>query len=84
MEVDEISNLFRVSKTVYQMLRDRGYIISEKKLNQTKEQFKESYDNTSKNKLNILVEKRESEDDDFKDPVSRKLIVYFSDIDKLN
>lgn len=39
------------------MLKDRGYVVSEKKLNQTKEDFIANY-NGSRDSLNLLVEKR--------------------------
>ena len=81
-DLDEVTTLYRVTKTVYQMLKDRGYIISEKKFNQTKEAFTESY-NKIKSSLNILVEKRPIEGEDYQGE-SQKLLVFFPEIEKLN
>jgi len=39
MEMDEPTRIFKVLKTVYQMLRDRGYGVSDSLLQMTKEQF---------------------------------------------
>lgn len=39
------------------MLKDRGYIVSEKKLNQTKAEFAETYTG-QRESLNLLIEKR--------------------------
>lgn len=82
MDMDQQTLLFRVRKTVLQMLKDRGYIVSEKKLNQTKQEFAETY-NGSRESLNALVEKRASEDDGTLGE-SSKLIVFFPDAEKLN
>ena len=61
MDLDQTTLMFRVRRTVLQMLNDRGYIISHTKLNQTFEEFKESY-NGSRDSLNLLVTKRDSTD----------------------
>jgi len=39
------------------MLKDRGYIVGDKKLNQSLDEFRASY-NGSRDSLNLLVEKR--------------------------
>lgn len=57
MDLDQVTLLYRVRRTVLQMLKDRGYIVSEKKLNQTKAEFEQSYTG-SRESLNLLVEKR--------------------------
>jgi len=56
MDLDNVTLLYRVRKTVLQMLKDRGYIVSEKKLTQTKQEFAEQF--TTRDSLNLLVEKR--------------------------
>jgi hypothetical protein len=43
MDLDQVTILYRVRKTVLQMLKDRGYLISEKKLTQTKAEFAETF-----------------------------------------
>ena len=43
MDLDQNTILYRVRKTVLQMLKDRGYLISEKKLTQTKAEFIETF-----------------------------------------
>lgn len=79
MELDPITLLYRVRKTVLQMLKDRGYIVSEKKLAETKQEFQESY-NGSRDSLNTLAKKRKAEDGDDE----AKIFVFFPDNDKLN
>jgi len=37
--MDEVTKLWRVRKTVFQMLRDRGYHVAEKNLEEKKEDF---------------------------------------------
>ena len=61
MDLDEVTILYRVRKTVFQMLKDRGYIISEKRMLQTKQEFAEGY-NGSRDSLNTLVSKRKTGD----------------------
>ncbi len=63
MDLDQKTLLYRVRRTVLQMLKDRGYMISEEKLNQTREDFANSY-NESRDSLNMLVKKRVSSEGD--------------------
>ena len=68
------------------MLKDRGYIVSEKKLNQTKAEFAELYSG-QRETLNLLVEKRPQNEGEGGETVpedTQKLIVFFPDQDKLN
>lgn len=78
MDLDQKTLLYRVRKTVLQMLKDRGYVVSEKKLNQTKEDFIANY-NGSRDSLNLLVEKRPVEGEDAVTEEAQKLIVFFPD-----
>ncbi len=43
MDLDQVTILYRVRKTVLQMLKDRGYLVSEKKLTQTREDFAKTF-----------------------------------------
>ena len=83
MDLDEITTLYRVRKTVFQMLKDRGYIISEKRLAQTKQEFVETYNGT-RDSLNTLVTKRNTGGETGDDSGDNKLFVFFHDHDKLN
>ncbi|CDW81674.1 polymerase ii (dna directed) polypeptide e [Stylonychia lemnae] len=86
MDQSEVTLLYRVRKTVLQMLKDRSYIVSDKKLNQTLDEFKASY-NGSRDSLNLLVERRAQHDAEGNVIVSdeaQRLIVFFPDQDKLN
>lgn len=82
MDLDEVTILYRVRKTVFQMLKDRGYIISEKRMQQTKQEFADSY-NGSRDSLNTLVTKRKTADG-IEDGSDNKMFVFFHDHEKLN
>jgi len=82
MDLDETTVMYRVRKTVFQMLKDRGYIISERKLAQTKQEFAESY-NGFRDSQNTLVSKRRAGDADG-DGSDTKMFVFFHDLEKLN
>lgn len=60
------------------MLKDRGYLISEKKLNETREEFAANY-NESRDSLNMIVEKRPLRDGDIEIPQAQKMLVFFPD-----
>lgn len=84
MDLDQTTLLYRVRRTVLQMLNDRGYIVSNNKLNQSMEEFKETF-NGSRDSLNLLVSKRKQEDEaEVGNEQQQKLIVFFPDSDKLN
>ena len=52
-------NLFRVQRTVHEMLRDRGYMIDQADIDMTEEDFTEKHGETPmREQLTILVQKR--------------------------
>ena len=53
LNIDETTVLYRVRKTIFQMLRDRGYTVSDKSFYETYDEFKQSY-NGSRESLNML------------------------------
>ncbi|ESQ41997.1 hypothetical protein EUTSA_v10015613mg [Eutrema salsugineum] len=66
----EISKLFRVHKTVNQMLKDRGYIVMDSEIEMTKEQFLEKYGgDMAREDLDTLKIKRDDDSD--------KIFVFF-------
>ncbi|CAF2484130.1 unnamed protein product [Rotaria sp. Silwood2] len=75
-----IYNLWRIRRTVLQMCHDRGYLVSQDELDQTLDQFKDTYgDKPSENKparshLNVVVAHND-------DPTNT-LIARFSDQEK--
>jgi len=60
MDLDQGTILYRVRKTILQMLKDRGYLTSEKKLSQTKAEFLRDFSG-QRSSLNMLVTKRRLE-----------------------
>lgn len=83
--MDQVTLLYRVRRTVFQMLKARGYLVSEKRLAQTKQEFATWY-NGSRDSLNMLVTKRKDAAGTaagVEDP-AEKLFVFFPDIEKLN
>lgn len=80
--MDQITMLFRVRKTVLQMLKDRGYVISEKKLTQSKEDFAAGF-NGQRDSLNMLVNKRAGEAT-AEGEQADKLLVFFPENEKMN
>jgi DNA-directed RNA polymerase I, II, and III subunit RPABC1 len=83
MDLDQITILYRVRKTVLQMLKDRGYLISEKKLTQTKAEFQTSFSG-QRSSLNMLVNKRKNDVQPAADDGSDKILVFFLDNEKMN
>mmetsp|Transcript_20164 Transcript_20164/g.47695 ORF Transcript_20164/g.47695 Transcript_20164/m.47695 type:complete len:213 (+) Transcript_20164:45-683(+) len=77
--IDEVTKLWRVRKTVFQMLHDRGYYVSEKSLEEKKEEFekvwKEAQDQgAGRERFLILVNHTNQTD--------KQLIVFFPDESK--
>ena len=83
MDLDQVTILYRVRKTVLQMLKDRGYLTSEKKLSQTKAEFAATYSG-QRSSLNMLVTKRKIEGQAPVDDASDKILVFFLDNEKMN
>jgi len=40
---EEITRLYKVRKTIMEMLKDRGYVVTDDEINMTKQQFIEKY-----------------------------------------
>lgn len=83
MDLDQVTILYRVRKTVLQMLKDRGYLTSEKKLSQTKAEFAATYSG-QRSSLNMLVTKRKVEGQAQIDDEADKILVFFLDNEKMN
>ncbi len=71
--------LWRVRKTIFEMLTDRGYAVADKYINETKEQFEEFWREIlsrggNRNELVILVQRKSDPND--------QLIVFFPDENK--
>jgi DNA-directed RNA polymerase I, II, and III subunit RPABC1 len=88
MEFKEANLLYRVRKTVLQMLKDRGYVVSEKKLKETLDEFEKGKDgkagsgyNGQRESLNMLYSKKRQEGES--DDSVEKILVFFPDNDKL-
>lgn len=61
---EEITNLYRVRKTVTQMLNDRGYFVTDDEMNMTKQQFIQHYGgNMTRDSLFMLKNKRDNTSD---------------------
>ncbi|EER18414.1 DNA-directed RNA polymerases II 24 kDa polypeptide, putative [Perkinsus marinus ATCC 50983] len=76
---DTTIRLWRVRKTIFELLQDRGYVVAQKYLNETKESFAQQWNEIQERKggrhdLIILVSKQD-------DP-SDQLIVFFPDENK--
>ncbi|GAB2226889.1 hypothetical protein Droror1_Dr00008686 [Drosera rotundifolia] len=61
---EEITRLYRVRKTLMQMLNDRNYFVTDFEINMTKEQFIDKYgDHIKREDLVMLKAKRDNRDD---------------------
>lgn len=73
--IDDITKYFKIRKTTFKMLEDRGYIVSGKDKNESLEIFKDNYKGRNES-MNVLVQ-RAVDDKDF-------LYVEFSSADKIS
>lgn len=58
---EEITRLFRIRKTVFQMLKDRGYFVGDFEIDMTREQFKHKYGESMKRE-DIVINKAKRND----------------------
>mmetsp|Transcript_58844 Transcript_58844/g.117744 ORF Transcript_58844/g.117744 Transcript_58844/m.117744 type:complete len:213 (+) Transcript_58844:66-704(+) len=77
--IDDVTKLWRVRKTVFQMLGDRGYHVAEKNLDEKKEEFEAMWkaaqeDGGGRERFIILVHKKNYPD--------QQLIVFFPEENK--
>jgi len=64
MSASPFFRIYRVRRTVQQMLRDRGYMISEDDINLSEDAFKEQFtENPAREGLTMLVQKRDDPTD---------------------
>lgn len=53
---EQCARLYRIRKTVMEMLRDRDYVVAEFELNSTKEEFREKYGDEPKRE-DLVIQK---------------------------
>ncbi|WVZ15629.1 hypothetical protein V8G54_013195 [Vigna mungo] len=58
----EISRLYRIRKTVMQMLRDRGYLVEDFEINMSKHEFKSKYGKHMKRE-DLVINKKDNSGD---------------------
>ncbi|GAB2284678.1 DNA-directed RNA polymerases II and IV subunit 5A [Dionaea muscipula] len=76
MSEEDISRLYRVRKTVMEMLNDRGYFVADMEINMTKEQFIDNFgENMKREDLVLLKEMRDNKDE--------KIYVFFPEEEKV-
>lgn len=61
---DEITRLFRIRRTVMQMLKDRNYLVGDFEINMTKEQFRNKYGESMKREDLIISKARRNDSSD--------------------
>lgn len=60
MDDEVVTKLYRVRKTVLQMLNDRGYLVLDEELSQTKDDFREKFGDDPK-KDDLTMSKKKSD-----------------------
>ncbi|GAQ85816.1 DNA-directed RNA polymerase II subunit 5 [Klebsormidium nitens] len=71
MDDEVVTKLYRVRKTVLQMLNDRGYLVLDEELSQTKDDFREKFgDDPKKDDLTMSKKKSDS---------GEQILVFFPD-----
>ncbi|KAF8624528.1 hypothetical protein AX15_005839 [Amanita polypyramis BW_CC] len=73
-EGDESARLWRVNRTIHELVRDRGYLVSDEEINMDLQRFRESYGSggiVDRGKMNFYTSSPN-------DP-SNQLFVYFSE-----
>ncbi|KAJ1615842.1 RNA polymerase [Pavlovales sp. CCMP2436] len=76
MADEELSKLFRVRRTVFQMLRDRHYLVDTADINRTRDEFAALFgDFPKRDDLTVLAQKRD-------DP-TQGIFVFFPDEPKV-
>ena len=73
---DEITKLYRIRKTVLEMLRDRNYLVGDFEINMSKEEFKEKYGESLKRE-DLVINKAK------KDNPSDQIYVFFPEDEKV-
>ncbi|PVU96375.1 hypothetical protein BB561_001223 [Smittium simulii] len=74
-EAREVSRLWRIYKTIYQMCRDRGYLVGQRDLERDLDSFKMEFapnNVVDRNRLTFLVQKRD-------DPADQLLVFFPED-----
>ncbi|XP_070663149.1 DNA-directed RNA polymerases II and IV subunit 5A-like [Malus domestica] len=73
---EEITRLYRVRKTVMQMLKDRNYLVGDFEINMSKEQFKDKYGENMKREDLIINKTKRTDTND-------QIYVFFPDEPKV-
>ncbi|KAM1361500.1 hypothetical protein EV2_027385 [Malus domestica] len=73
---EEITRLYRVRKTVMQMLKDRNYLVGDFEINMSKEQFKDKYGENMKREDLIINKTKRMDSND-------QIYVFFPDEPKV-
>mmetsp|Transcript_18858 Transcript_18858/g.64222 ORF Transcript_18858/g.64222 Transcript_18858/m.64222 type:complete len:211 (-) Transcript_18858:64-696(-) len=61
---NELTQLFRIRKTVHKMLADRGFLVTQKELDRTKEDFREQFGEAPRrDDLTIMLTHKDDPDD---------------------